>query len=586
MIRSFLLAILLASTVFLTSCGGEKPFSPEGLGPLEDVIQTGDDGAWSVTRTDGIHWLENRQDSGSIQYYFSNYVEDQAGKRTVMALVNPAEADSNARAGILYGYQDSPKSYYAIVVGPDSVLEIYRRDQDGFGLTQSSSFEPAESGFQKITVSENDSTIRVSVNGRDLASMQSDQLGRGALGIVAMGTGRFGFTNYRETGTNNLSSVSPKKVDSVEETRTSVSTPQSPAMRFKDQPVLDVSRNRVPAYFVFVPDGWKQEGKFEQFQAYHNVPYFGSIDVKAPDGRAFSYLPLLEFIYTDFAQLPFMQPYEGRPAFRQPTSLGEIMLSIVQANPQSPISNVQIVSEEPAPELIEMARRNARPILQQIEIDNRQAGQFGERQTYQIDARKLVLRYEENGKQIESTNFATITNYAFVQPNGATRIAKWNILNAIALAGPVGSDYLNDPQLAAVARSVRMNPDWAYAIDQWNQGVRQLAIQEGMAKAAAARQGWQNTAATQGEDVLDISFNGWKSRNASSDRMQSLEVNSIHERTTYSTPSGSTVNLPSYYQNAYTDGQGNYVLHNDALYDINTDPNFNSRDWSRIEEVQ
>jgi hypothetical protein len=35
----------------------------------------------------------------------------------------------------------------------------------------------------------------------------------------------------------------------------------------------------------------------------------------------------------------------------------------------------------------------------------------------------------------------------------------------------------------------------------------------------------------------------------------------------------------------YADGQGNFVLHNDANYQINTDPAFNSRDWQRIEPV-
>ena len=39
------------------------------------------------------------------------------------------------------------------------------------------------------------------------------------------------------------------------------------------------------------------------------------------------------------------------------------------------------------------------------------------------------------------------------------------------------------------------------------------------------------------------------------------------------------VTLPSLTKN----GLGGYVLHNDANYEINTDPAFNGREWQRIE---
>ncbi|MDQ8187463.1 hypothetical protein [Pelagicoccus sp. SDUM812002] len=577
---SFIVTAALALTFFLTACGGEKEFSPNGVGPLESIILKGRDQAWTGSSENGVYTLDNSGDTGAIKYFYTPYNGEDAGRRVISVHVDAEGASPEGRAGLLYGFDQSPLSYYAIVASPDHLLEIYRRDQEGFAMTSSTSFDPAASGFEQIVVEESEDQISISVNGRQVSSLQASGVGRGAVGILAMGSGRFAFTNYTEKGSSNgqVSEVSNREIK-AESTR-------APAYQFKDRAVLDVSRNSIAAYNLFVPEGWKLEGQFEQIPAFHNVPYFGAIDVKAPDGRAFSYLPLAEFTYTDFAQLGFMQPYEGRPAYRLPPNLGDIMKTIAQASPEKTISNLQIISEEPAPELIENSRNYARSIYQQIEAANRQAGAYGEKQAYHVDARKVVARYSENGMQIESTTFATITNYAFIQPNGGTRIAKWNLLNVVSLAGPVGSDYLNDPQLAAVARSVRINPDWAYAIDQWGKGARQQAIKEGIAKAAAANQSWQNTQSSQSEDVLDISFNGWKSRNASSDRSQSRIVNGIHERTTYATPTGGTVNLPSYYQNAYTDGQGNYVLHNSSLYDINTDPSLNSTNWTRIQEAQ
>ncbi len=78
-------------------------------------------------------------------------------------------------------------------------------------------------------------------------------------------------------------------------------------------------------------------------------------------------------------------------------------------------------------------------------------------------------------------------------------------------------------------------------------------------------------------------MSGWKSRNASQDRMQEKTINSIHEQTPYTTPSGETVKLPSFYINVYTDGNGRDIVNNDPLYEPNTDPTVNNRNWQRIE---
>ncbi|MDQ8179759.1 hypothetical protein [Pelagicoccus sp. SDUM812005] len=460
------------------------------------------------------------------------------------------------------------------------MFDVFKRDDSGFTKTLSSSFEGSGDGFERITLREDGSSVSVSVNGREVSSLGSSRMGKGSVGIVVVGAGTFKFANYSEGGEERIGT------ETTASNEREANRDLGPAQRFKDQAVYDVSRKNLPAYHVLVPEGWKLEGKFEHIPAFKELPYFGSIEVKAPDGRSFSFLPFAEFTYTDYAQLGFMQPYEGRPAFRQPSSVGEVIKVLAQSDPEQRISDMRIISEETVPELTQLAQRNASATIQQVQAANQRSGGVGERQSYAVEARKIVVQYTENGKRVESTTFATVSNYSYIDFNGATRIAKWNLNNVASLVGPVGSNFLEDPELAAVARSLRINPDWAYAIDQWYAGRRQIIFKEGMAKAAAASRNWQNTRATQSEDVLDISFNGWKSRNASSDRTQSMSVNSIHERTTYGTPSGGSINLPSYYQNAYTDGQGNYILHNDALYNLNTDPNLNARDWTQIEPVR
>lgn len=362
--------------------------------------------------------------------------------------------------------------------------------------------------------------------------------------------------------------------------------PSGAAVAFRDQSVPDTGRGNFPAFHLLVPQGWTFEGKLEPAPAYSLIPYVGGYEIKAPDGRLVSFAPFFEFGYSDQVNLQPFQPYLGRPFLRRPNSLGEFLIAVARFDPEQRLSDMQVVSEDVVPEATEMVRRANAYGFNQARQYTQQNAARGETWTYDVHVRRVVMRYTEKGQRLESTSFAVIGSNTITYANGAVKSANWLVTDAYSVGGPVGTDYINDPVLAAIVRSRRINPDWAHAIDQWYAGARQQIIREGMAAAAAAQGKWSNARSQKSDDVLDISFNGWKKRNAISDTSQANLVNSIHERTTYAMPSGQQVNLPSFYRNAYTDGQGNYVLHNDANYNIQTDPTFNSRNWQRIQPVQ
>lgn len=354
----------------------------------------------------------------------------------------------------------------------------------------------------------------------------------------------------------------------------------------RDYAVRDASRNNAPAFTVLVPDGWKTEGGITQVPNYNILPYYGVLEIDAPDGRHVSFAPMFEFGYSDYVNLGPFQPYKGRPYMRIPNSLGEFLNIAAQSDPERTMTDIKIVSEEVLPEATEMVRRANAQTYQMTEQESRKAASRGERWTYDTHVRRVVMQFTEGGKRLESTVFATISNLVVTDANGAVKDGKWNIWDSYSVGGPVGTDYTNDPLLAAIVRSWRINPDWAYVVEQWQAGKRQEIYREGIAAAAAANKGWQNTRGKQSESVLDISFKGWKNREKITAGGQASTVNMIHERTTYATPGGNRVNLPSFYQNVYSNGQGTYVLHNNANYNIATDPNFNSSNWQRLQQVR
>jgi hypothetical protein len=361
----------------------------------------------------------------------------------------------------------------------------------------------------------------------------------------------------------------------------------SGAVLMKPVTVPDPARSNMPAYRLLVPDGWTVEGGVSAVPSgYHMIPYLSDVTIQSPDKRGVRFWGINEFGYADGISLNPFTPYMGRPFMPPQQSLGDFWRLLFQINPAPGVTDLEIVAEEMLPEATQLVRQQLSALYQSTAQENASLAMSGERKTFDAHARQLVIRYKDEGTPVEATIFASVRHSMYFYPNGRIRAAMWNLDNMYAVFGPVGTDYLNDPLLAAVVRAREESPDWQVAVQQWYLMKNRQIVAEGQARIASAARSAAEARTTQSDDVLDISFNGWKKRNAMNDAGQSSTINSIHERTTYATPSGNSVNLPSFYQNVYTDQQGNYILHNDANYQINTDPAFNSRDWQRIEPAR
>lgn len=348
--------------------------------------------------------------------------------------------------------------------------------------------------------------------------------------------------------------------------------------------LTDPARNNMPAFRLMVPKGWTVDGGVTAVPpAYSMIPYLSDVTVRAPDGRGVRFYGINEFGYADGVSQPLFSPHQGRPFFPLQPSLGAFWQTVFELNPAPGVTDLEVVSEDVLPEATQQVRRLLAPLYQSTEQENAQIAMNGVSKSFDVHVRRLVVRYKQDGRPIEATTFATVRHSIYRYANGMIRAAMWNLDGMYSVFGPVGADYLNDPVLAAIVRSREELRDWQVAVQEWYLMKNRQIVAEGRARIAAAARAAATSAASTSDDVLDISFNGWKKRNAMTDAGQAASVNGIHERTTYAAPGGQTVNLPSYYQNVYADGQGNFVLHNDANYEINTDPAFNARDWQRIE---
>jgi len=358
----------------------------------------------------------------------------------------------------------------------------------------------------------------------------------------------------------------------------------SNAVELEQVEIKDPTRRNMAAYRLLIPKGWTFEGGMTPVAPdYYVIPYFSQVTVRSPDGRGAVFWGPIEFGYGGGADFPPFTPFDGRPFLQIPASLGDYWIQLAELSPAEGVTKLEIVSEQVIQEATENVRKLFDPLYESARQESAQLAGIGESLQFDVEARELVIRYEEHGEPTEATIFTTIRHTVYRYPDGSVRAAMWNLDHMYCLFGPIGTNPLEDPVLAAIVRSRKEVPEWQETIQRWYLEKNQQIVAQGLANISAAARASATQRTTQSQDVLDISFQAWKSRNAANDTGHSSSINGIHERTTFATPAGGTVDLPSHYQNVYTDGRGNYVLHNDANYRINTDPRFNSRDWQQIE---
>lgn len=573
----------ISTLIFLVliGCDSKEQFEEGGIGALEGIVSIGESDGWTGSMQSGIYRMENHVNPDSVQYYYTK-ANEANGTRTSSVDVKVEATSDQSRAGLLYAFQEAQHSYYLMVVNANGLFEVFRRDADGFRVMTGSSFEPSVSGFQHIELRENGKELSMTVNGKSMGTIESSAVGNGALGIAAIGVGRFDFTNYQATPTGKPTTVISNTHSPIAKNEV-VGTPAT----FKQHALVDRGRGGFPAYHFLAPKGWTFEGELKSAgQAYSKLPYIGDAIVTAPDGRFVHFFPFMTFGYNDQVSGTLLQPFDGRLYARLPETLGQFMIGLARADPNQKIRDIQIVSDEILPDATELVRRQSAALYQQAQNFNNNSGYTGQRFYYDKRVHRLEMTYHTEGKHLREIVFATMSSSVITYANGSVKAGVWSLGDMYSIGGPVGGNQLDDPLLATIIRSRRINPDWAYAIDQFFLNERKVMIKEGIAAAAAAQRTWKPTSIKNTEDVLDISFKGWKDRSSLGDAGQSNLVDSIHERTPYITPTGENIDLPSFYQNAYTDGQGNFVLHNDANYQINTDPNFNKHNWERLSAVR
>jgi len=251
-----LCAIAFALTVAVNGAAVAAPSGPS-MGPLSEFLFEGNDGKWQGAIRDDSFIISNQTDPDAIFYLYTK--AGLAGAREIRVQVK-AQWGQSSRVGLLYGFQPEGPVYYPLVIEESGrQVSLLRRGKDGLEPRMSSSLENSrkKDGWHELLIVESKSKIEWSLDGQSMGSMGDSELGRGFVGIVAMGTGRFAFRGFavRDTGVSHRQAMpqgqsAAKKVNpaSPAVAKGKASEPASRQVQIMDQAFnMPIWRESIPA---------------------------------------------------------------------------------------------------------------------------------------------------------------------------------------------------------------------------------------------------------------------------------------------------------------------------------------------------
>lgn len=558
------------------------------MGPLQDLLTTGTEGAWTGRHDGRVYRLENRSQAGAIHYVYGPVSAASQGRRDIGVAVTLDGAEPAARAGLLYGYDAAQRSYWLLVAGPGGEVEWIRRDAQGFRTTLSRSSGRQAAGPVTLTLQEQGRMLALRANGETIATLESDGLGRGAAGIVAVGRGRFGFADYRDAagGGTHAASSTPGATPSVAPSVAPGAAPSAAraaapsvapsagpsvaqagaAPRLVERTIVDAFGFEQPiaALKLSVPEGWRLDGsvRWDRWNRCWIDQTQVHFVISAPDGRQ-----RIELIpggswqwHSDWAAMPQLaQLHRQRTGcqVRPITDGRSFMQAYLRAlRPGASVSAVQLDPGETAALERVIAKAPPEPGTQ------RRAEAWVARLSYPGEHGTTVHEHLTTGLVFQVMAAASMQGTP----------GRFLVGQVVGTGSSLAVD--REPDLAfsrRVQSTVTVLPAYAERLARHRQNMAELQMaalqreKQAVTAAQAARRA-AAPAAGGGPSATDIAHEGYMRRSRLTAAGQAKVVDGIHERTAWSAGNGHVEYLPQRYQRAFQLPNDRYVGTNDAFF--------------------
>jgi hypothetical protein len=340
--------------------------------------------------------------------------------------------------------------------------------------------------------------------------------------------------------------------------------PANNTLTLRTVSVMDAP-NRIggEALRLLVPADWQFQGEVV-WRNHPNYPASARLRTFNPNGvEEVGFMPNLLFYWNPYitAYFPIGSYYLGneirQPALEPSVALRTYVIPRYWPN----LGAARVVGEQELPELATLGP------LKYPDLKN----------TGTFRAGKVRLEFEEKGVPVQQDVYCMIV--AFQAPAMGTMATFWGIDEirySKAEKGKLESQY---KLLQAVSYSVKLNMEWFAKYVQ----VTQMMTQNAMNASNRAVDLSRYLARTNAQITSTIR-QAYQDHEAAMDRINAQFDNYVRGVDNYRDPrSGSTVQLPSGYNQVWANANGEYVLSNDP----NFNPNAHSgQDWQRVAKKQ
>ncbi|HBQ39374.1 MAG TPA: hypothetical protein DD808_02190 [Halieaceae bacterium] len=551
--------LLAACTALVLACSDEP--ATAGMGPLSAVIQESDDGGWRVKNSDGGVTMTNATEPGAIRYYYVNARAAEEGRREVSVDVTLLQSEPGSQAGLLYGFQENPKSYFLFTVGGNGMASLHAMDSTGFHEKTAFSLGTSVTDRITLTIRERGNEIALLVNGTEKASLGNDSLGRGAVGVVASHLGSYRFDSFSIQ-------VDGRAAGQAINSRPNAPTTAAANNGLQEHPATNHSRTGEPA----------------------PIKYFVTMDART--GMASSRIPLP----ADWTQLTDNKEftYEGPNKIRV-SAAGGATFQFTNNPDMAQMFQMQGTTNQPPMPIEAITQRFFMPIAEQTgrkltrtyELPQlarkslQDSSQYYSAMPQQLDAKSYALEWTDN----QGMSYVSIVNIniAYSQPS-----SYWILMSQYLEAPhehfPAARDALINGLINA-----QTNPQWLALRNQQDRARSQASSRQHVARMNSLRAAG-NAAAETGRiysEISDINHQGYMNRDQMNSAGHQRTINAIGDRTVIANPeTGNRYNVQSGSNQYWVNQDERYLGSDNPNYDPRLDPGMNQQEWIEYEEVQ
>jgi len=348
--------------------------------------------------------------------------------------------------------------------------------------------------------------------------------------------------------------------------------PSSWGLHLKTYVCEDQQGLGMEAFRMLIPAEWEFQGGIQWMTNNPGMPAVVAFRVFNPKGvECFEVFPNIACYWTNnqmaLSMMPVGSMYYGNEV-RPPAPVLHVLREMVVPRYRGASWGVEIISEEPLPDLVQQMRANG-PVAP-TGVSSAEGGRL--RLRYRLDEYTVE---EDLYGVVEISRQSTPMLMGFM---GAIEHIFWMADYLFAFRAQAGTlDAVSDTFMSLV-RSFKINPAWYARYMQ----VSQQMIQGGMQQIAHIGRISQIISQANNR-ISDMMLDGYYERQAAMDRVSDQFSQAIRGVDAYRDPfENSEVELPGGFDHAWSNALGEYILTNDPNFDPNVEA---GGDWESMERT-